>query len=99
MKSDTGTEWEPVGTPAETVQRLIDLEAQGETLASLVAGLQTAPATSADRILRAMCGIGYAEFVSMGFTFEDVVTVVTEIYKAVGFTARSRASRKPTGKS
>ena len=99
MKSSTGTEWEPVGTPAETVQRLIDLEAQGETLASLVAGLQTAPATSADRILRAMCGIGYAEFVSMGFDFEDVVTVVTEVYKAVGFTARPRASRKPTGKS
>ena len=99
MRSETGTEWEPVGSPAETIQRLLDLEAQGQTLAGLVAGLQTAPATSADQILRAMCGIGYADFVAMGFNFEDVVEVVTEIYRAVGFTARPRASRKPTGKS
>lgn len=99
MKSSTGKEWEPSTAPAETVRRLIDLEAQGQTLAGLVAGLQTAPATSADQILRAMCGIGYADFVAMGFNFEDVVEVVTEIYRAVGFTARPRASRKPTGKS
>jgi hypothetical protein len=99
MRSSTGKEWEPVGSPAETVQRLLDLEAQGQTLAGLVAGLQTAPATSADQILRAMCGVTYADFVQMGFTFEDVVEVVTEIYRAVGFTARPRASRKRTAES
>jgi hypothetical protein len=99
MKSSTGKEWEPNAAPAETVRRLLDLEAQGETLSSVIAGLRTKPATSADRILRAFCDIGYADFVEMGFDMEDMVEVVAKIQMALGFTARPRASRKPTGKS
>ncbi len=97
MISDSGVEWDPCPDRAEVMRRLVELEKGGATLFGLVdAAVKGGQrVTDADALL-ALCGTTYAEFVGMGFRYEDLVHVIQAVYDAVGFTARRKASGSPT---
>lgn len=96
MKSKNDIEWEPVSDVSDLIGRVVEMEAEGTTLAQLAAGLgKGARVTEADRLLR-LCGSSYAEFLGRGFAFEDLGEVLKAVFDALGFTARPSASKERT---
>ena len=96
MKSSTGSEWDPVPDVSALVGRVVEMEAEGTSLPQLAASLgKGGRITEADRLLR-LCGTTYADFLAMGFACDDIGEVAKAVFDTLGFTARPRASRKPT---